>query len=138
MKLDKVVELYQEVFKERRQLIEASGSLQEALCLELMTDIEDVEDLLQVVTIAEERELTSGGGVSNNIPLSEFLACFEIDGDFSSERSSFVRIRAANDPSVLTIIEKAPTMAFSWCLSVLNVKALVGTCSCNQENGPSL
>ena len=98
MKLDKVVELYQEVFKERREEIEASGSLQEALCLELMTDIEDVEDLLQVVTIAEERELTSGGGVSNNIPLSEFLACFEIDGDFSSERSSFVRIRAVNDP----------------------------------------
>ena len=113
MKLDKVVELYQEVFKERREEIEASGSLQESLCLELMTDIEDVEDLLQVVTIAEERELTSGGGVSNNIPLSEFLACFEIDGDFSSERSSFVRIRAANDPSVLTVTDKAPTTYYT-------------------------
>ena len=120
MKLDKVVELYQEVFKERRQMIEASGSLQESLCLELMTDIEDVEDLLQVVTIAEERELTSGGGVSNNIPLSEFLACFEIDGDFSSERSSFVRIRAANDTSVLTITKKAPTFTFKNYDTMLN------------------
>ena len=52
-------------------------------------------------------------------------------GEGNESRAGVLRVRAANDPSVITITEKAPIPVQH---SVINVKALLGTF--NQEKAP--
>ena len=94
MKIDKTLDLFRELFKNKmpQEVIEGLGSLQETLCLEMMTDIEDVEELLQIVKITEESRVQEDDDDGDlRVSFSEFLTCFEIDGDISQERSASLR-----------------------------------------------
>ena len=93
MKIDKTLDLFRELFKNKmpQEVIEGLGSLQETLCLEMMTDIEDVEELLQIVKITEESGVQDDDDGDLKVSFSEFLTCFEIDGDISQERSASLR-----------------------------------------------
>ena len=93
MKIDKTLALFRELFKNKmpQEVIEGLGSLQETLCLEMMTDIEDVEELLQIVKITEESGARDDDDGDLIVSFSEFLTCFEIDGDISQERGASLR-----------------------------------------------
>ena len=93
MKIDKTLDLFRELFKNKvsQEVIEGLGSLQETLCLEMMTDIEDVEELLQIVKITEESRVKDDDDGDLKVSFSEFLTCFEIDGDISQERGASLR-----------------------------------------------
>merc|ERR1740128_116526 len=85
-KISKTLELYKELINKEiyEDVIEMSGNLKETLCLELMTDIEDIEELLQIVKISEN-DSTENGNI--NMDFSEFLTCFEIDGDINNDKN---------------------------------------------------
>ena len=52
-KLEKLVQLYTELVRPRSEEVEMSGSVEESLCLELMTDIDEIESLMEMVEIAQ-------------------------------------------------------------------------------------
>ena len=99
-KINKTLELFKELMNKKIQedVIEASGSLKETLCLELMTDIEDIEELLQIVKINDDEEEKKE--TFSNVQFAEFLGCFEIDADVSNDKKISLRLKKNISPSL--------------------------------------
>ena len=95
------MKLYTEVFRQREEKVEVSGSIEETLCLELITDIEDVETLITIVNLKENEEENA----YLPITFSEFLSCFEVEGDVSSSvKISSIKMKKNISPSLSKII----------------------------------
>ena len=105
-KISKTLELYKELINKQlhEDVIELSGNLKETLCLELMTDIEDIEELLQIVKITDDN---SNGNENINMHFSEFLVCFEIDGDINNDKNAALRLKKNISPSLSRLLYKA-------------------------------
>ena len=111
-KIFKTLELYKELINKdiQEDVIESSGSLKETLCLELMTDIEDIEELLQIVKIVDD-ESTRKENISMHF--SEFLGCFEIDGDISNDINVSLRLKKNISPSLSRLLYRALSAVIS-------------------------
>ena len=111
-KIFKTLELYKELINKdiQEDVIESSGSLKETLCLELMTDIEDIEELLQIVKIVDD-ESTRKENISMHF--SEFLGCFEIDGDISNDLNVSLRLKKNISPSLSRLLYRALSAVIS-------------------------
>ena len=99
-KIHMALEFYKELMNKKIQedVIESSGSLNETLCLELMTDIEDIEELLQIVKINNDGEEKAEAFIK--VQFAEFLGCFEIDADVNNDKKIPLRLKKNICPSL--------------------------------------
>jgi len=97
-KLSSLSNFYYELVKPREFALDdaESGSKEERLCLELVTDLEEVHSVLELVDIKK-------GEVEMEIELSfpDFLSCFETEGDLSSSKDGLsIRLKKNIPPRV--------------------------------------
>ena len=97
IKLEKLVELYTELIKPRTEEVEISGSVEESLCLELMTDIDEIESLLEIIEISNT--FRADDDIVMKASLSEVISCFEVDGDVNTDKTS-IRLKKNNSPQL--------------------------------------
>ena len=114
-KIYKTLQLYKELINKEihEEVIESSASLKEALCLELMTDIEDIEELLQIVKIKEDEMSGTEKEQKIHMHFSEFLGCFEIDGDMSNDKNVSLRLKKNISPSLSRLVYRALSAVIS-------------------------
>jgi len=94
-KLDKLVELYREILDVGEDKFDSpGGTLEETLCLELMTDIEDVQSLMEVLSIDDTNEES----LNKSLTLYDLLTSFHTEGDLQKDFTS-LRMKSKVSPS---------------------------------------
>ena len=85
-KLTRLSQFYHELVKPRDfpSTNDVNTSRQEILCMELVTDLEEVESVLELVDIQQGME-----EMEIKLSFSDFLSCFETEGDLSSAMDGF-------------------------------------------------
>ena len=96
-KLEKLVQLYTELVRPRSEEVEMCGSVEESLCLELMTDIDEIETVMEMVEI--QSSTSPGSDSEMKASLSDVISCFELDGDVSKDKMS-IRLKKNLSPQL--------------------------------------
>jgi len=97
-KMARLSQFYHELVKYREFTDEytANTSRQEILCLELVTDIEEVESVLELVDIKQGED-----DLEIELSFPDFVSCFETEGDLSSAKDGLsIRLRKNIHPKL--------------------------------------
>jgi len=97
-KMARLSQFYHELVKYREFTDEytANTSRQEILCLELVTDIEEVENILELVDIKQGED-----DLEIELSFPDFVSCFETEGDLSSAKDGLsIRLRKNIHPKL--------------------------------------
>jgi len=86
-KLRLLCRLYEDFLRNNEKVYDndVSKNLEEELCLELFTDLEEVRSILSVLDITEEKD-----GAFPSIAFAEFISCFEVEGDLKTPKGETV------------------------------------------------
>jgi len=97
-KLTRLSQFYYELVKPRDFADEKDGNTcrEEILCMELVTDLEEVESVLRLVDIKQgEQEMEI------ELSFPDFLSCFETEGDLSSAKDGLsIRLKKNISPRI--------------------------------------